>query len=97
MVFRHQRRLKSWHSETFLDWTMHYSSISLHTLIDPIHLSGLVDLLQPRLPRNLLGAALKVRVRVANGASDSVESEARRLGRELHFSANMEESKVSID
>lgn len=36
-------------------------------------------------------------MRVTNRACDSVEGEARRLGRELNLSADVEESKVSID
>jgi hypothetical protein len=36
-------------------------------------------------------------VRVANRSGNSVESKARRLGRELHLGANMEESEVAVD
>jgi hypothetical protein len=52
---------------------------------------------KPRLPRRRLRPALQVRVRVADRPGDSVESETRRFGRELHFGADVEEGEVPVD
>ena len=51
---------------------------------------------KPRLPRRRLRPALQVRVRIANRPSNSVESEARGFGRELHFGADVEEGEIAV-
>lgn len=57
----------------------------------------LSQLSKTRLTRRRLRATLQVRVRIANRPSDCIEGKARRLGRELHLSANVEESEIAVD
>jgi hypothetical protein len=52
--------------------------------------------LKPRLTRRRLRPPLQVRVRVANRASNSVESEPRTPGRELHFGADVKEGEIPV-
>jgi hypothetical protein len=54
-------------------------------------------LLKPRLTRRRLRPPLQVRVRVTDRPGNSIESEPRRLGRELHFGADVEEGEVAVD
>ena len=53
-------------------------------------------LLKPRPPRRRLRPALQVRVCVADRPGNSIESETRRFGRELHFGADVEEGEVAV-
>ena len=72
-------------------------SSTCHNLTAAVpHLSINSQPSKTRLTRRRLRAALQVRVRVADRPGDGVEGKACRLGRELHFGADVEESEIAV-